>query len=377
MKKTLLIALGLLLAMPMAMADEAVYVVKKSGDVLKATGTTGSMFFKDSGIFYFTMNTTSATETTISGSFKVKVNDESIKSFATSVVEVGVAYSWFHDEPLYGIDATMKLGSELKSDDYSFTVHGLDHGVNYYFRPYIRIMGKVYYSNVITGQATSGEEQTLSLRTRIYSDGYDALQGDVERIDIYFSRYNVGSCTEGNPGSYFAWGEIEPKDEYTWDNYKWSIGDSIIAYIPDETSAKGLGDEDDVAHIAFGNDYHCTDYVVDDQLVEYSFKYMWSSRVAPDGTTINGWEFRDQNNANPVFVPAAGYYDGTTLIGYNERMLLWGNKTCNIKRPKESFTIEGNSAAFDDGTKSRYMGLPMRSVTIEYIYRDTDPDPDE
>ncbi len=378
MKKAVLLALGVAIVAPVAMADAAsdnIFLLQKSGvvEAVPVTDKADQMTFNDN-IFQFTNNSATTTETTFSGGFTIKVNDEEIKSFATKIVEVGVVYSWFHANPVYGIDGTMKLGFELKSDAYTFTIHGLDHGVTYYVRPYIRIMGKVYYSNATTYESTAGEKQTLSLKTRIYSAGFPDLESDVERVDIYLSRYNVGSCTEGNPGSYFAWGEIETKDEYTWDNYKWSKGDTITAYIPDESSAKSLSEADDVANVAFGNDYHCTPNSLISELLTYAFNYSWSSRVAPDGSTVNGWELKDQDNANPVFIPAGGYYNGTTLVDYNIQMLLWTNKTCPMSNPKDSFAFRGTSTKLgsNNAEMARYLGIPVRSVTITRVEREPD-----
>ena len=36
---------------------------------------------------------------------------------------------------------------------------------------------------------------------------------------------NVGAEKPEEYGDYFAWGEVEPKEEYTWENYKWCNGD--------------------------------------------------------------------------------------------------------------------------------------------------------
>lgn len=375
MKTVLIALLGLLLAAPMANAtdNDHVYVVKKSGAVSSYTVPQGKLFFTDSDIFYFKLNTFEAkSESVLTGSFTVQINKDDIKSFASSIIEVGIAYSWFHNEPVYGLDAWMKLGDSLTSDAYTFNIQGLDHGVTYYIRPYVRVLGKVYHSNIIQSVKTQGADQTLNLVSDLFARNDDSTS-DVDWVHVYMTKYNVGSCTEGNPGSYFAWGEMEPKDEYTWDNYKMSIGDSIINYVSDP-DAHQLDPSDDVVRLAFGKDYQTTTMEAFVQLLFEANGYIhtWSSRVAPDGSTINGWQFQSAattSSTETVFIPAAGYYDGTTLIGYNEQVLLWTNNTCNKYHPKDSFVFYGDKDGklTTGSSKTRYMGMPVRSATIWYV----------
>ncbi len=366
MKSVLIALLGLLLAAPMAYAADSdhIYVVKKSGEVSSYTAPQGSLFFKDSDIFYFKLNTFEATsETVVTGSFTVDVMKEDIKSFASSIMEVGIAYSWYHKEPVYGLDAWMKLGDSLKSDAYTFTIHGLDHGVTYYIRPYVKVLGKVYYGNVTQSITTQGDAQTLNLNVKIYAR--DISEGTTYFHWIIATKYNVGSCTEGNPGTYFAWGEIEPKDEYTWDNYKWSKGDTITGYVPD-TEARSLKDCDDAATLAFGSGSHSMPPEIGTWLAINNYNKVWSSRIAPDGSTMYGIELSSWSSEGEyLFIPAAGYYDGKNLVGYNEQVWLWSERTyTQTSGPKESQTMSATSAGVT-GTKGkeRYLGIPIRPMS--------------
>lgn len=378
-------ALGLALAAPMVFAAEthdSVFVVKKSGvvEAVAVKNTTDKIFFNDSELFYFTTNTLESTESTVSGGFEVKALDESIKSFATKIVEVGVAYSWFNKEPAYGRDAIMKLGTELKSDAYTFTIHGLDHGVTYYFRPYIKIMGKVYYSNVITEQATTGEEQTLSLYGRYWMNTKTAIKGSTNTY-LNYARYNVGSCTEGNPGTYFAWGDTEPADEYTWDTYKWGDGKTMTKYVPGGESLS-LEDEDNPVRehmdtIMTGGDFPLNAYVY---MSLSQLNWAWSTRVAPDGKTIHGIEVYGYYPDPRMFIPAGGYYNGTTLVGYDDLALLWTTETYGYSATEARVWFSDStglkSPTYDAGShRERYLGIPVRAAFFESA-NDADDDGD-
>ena len=79
---------------------------------------------------------------------------------------------------------------------------------------------------------------------------------------------NVGASSPEDPGALYAWGEIETKDVYSWETYKWCNGTEYK--VNNKTLTKycdrggyGLLDgkislepEDDVAHVNWGGDWH-------------------------------------------------------------------------------------------------------------------------
>ena len=73
---------------------------------------------------------------------------------------------------------------------------------------------------------------------------------------------NVGATRPEEFGDYFAWGETAPKDEYTWENYKWCNGNQWELTKYCMVSDKGyngfvddkaeLDPEDDAAYVNWG-----------------------------------------------------------------------------------------------------------------------------
>ena len=45
-------------------------------------------------------------------------------------------------------------------------------------------------------------------------------------LSVNYATCNVGATTPEEYGDYFAWGEVEPKETYTWENYKYCDGSS-------------------------------------------------------------------------------------------------------------------------------------------------------
>ena len=79
-----------------------------------------------------------------------------------------------------------------------------------------------------------------------------------------WAAYNIGSSSPWDENcSYFAWGETEPKDTYSWDNYKYSKDEKITKYCTNEKygyngffdNRTKLSDADDAATANWGVDW--------------------------------------------------------------------------------------------------------------------------
>lgn len=65
---------------------------------------------------------------------------------------------------------------------------------------------------------------------------------------------NIGASSIYDPGYYFAWGELEPKSYYDFDNYKFREGGNIQKY-NDDDNIKILELADDTAHYLWGGNW--------------------------------------------------------------------------------------------------------------------------
>lgn len=77
---------------------------------------------------------------------------------------------------------------------------------------------------------------------------------------ILWATCNIGAEGCHEAGSYFAWGEIEQSDWFSWENYKWGDYDYLTKYngnsncgIVDNRSK--LQPRDDAAHMIWGGDW--------------------------------------------------------------------------------------------------------------------------
>ncbi len=127
-------------------------------------------------------------------------------------------------------------------------------------------------------------------------------------LSVKWATFNVGASKPEEYGDYFAWGETEPKDKYSWSNYKWCNGSSSTLTKYNTSSSYGtidnktvLDPEDDAAHVNWGGIWRMP---TDAEWTELrnSCTWTWTSQNGVNGRMVTG------PNGNSIFLPAAGGY---------------------------------------------------------------------
>ena len=177
---------------------------------------------------------------------------------------------------------------------------------------------------------------------------------------------NVGANSQEEYGDYFAWGETSPKSSYGWSNYRWANGrfNALTKYVTNGSygyrrdNISELELADDAARVNMGSPWRIP---TPDQISELKGKctWVWMTINGVNGYLVIG------PNYNTIFLPAAGYYDYSTLKQKDTNGYFWSNKI-NITRPCEasfmSFNSPGgpsSSTLYDSG---RSTGLTVRAV---------------
>ena len=151
-----------------------------------------------------------------------------------------------------------------------------------------------------------------------YADRILAIPDTREAVDLGLSvkwaTCNVGAISPEENGNYFAWGETNPKSDYSWDAYSLCNGDSASLTKYNTNSDYGIVDHktvldlsDDAAHVNWGGNWRMP---TDAELTELRDNCNWT------WTTQNGkkgYRVTSQMNGNSIFLPAAGYYKGSTF----------------------------------------------------------------
>lgn len=163
---------------------------------------------------------------------------------------------------------------------------------------------------------------------------------------------NVGANSPEEYGDYFAWGEIEPKETYTWDNYKWGTESNITKY--NSTDGKTVLDlTDDAAHIIMGGDWHMPSAT---QLVELqdNCTLTWTTQNNISGYLISA------TNGNSIFLPTAGnwfasLYNAGSLGYYWSYSIYENNSKC-------ARYMSLNSSQVGSSFDNRFFGASVRGV---------------
>ena len=164
---------------------------------------------------------------------------------------------------------------------------------------------------------------------------------------------NVGAEKPEEYGGYFAWGETEEKDNYSWGTYIHCDGD--------ENTCNNLydiaGTQFDVAHLKWGGSWMMPSRYQTDELFNYC-THTW--------TTINGVYGRlfTGTNNNNIFIPAAGYRADDTLVLNDICGFYWTSSQLQTDMNiAVSFYFDYNYT-YSSYINSRNLGLPVRPAQI-------------
>ncbi len=141
---------------------------------------------------------------------------------------------------------------------------------------------------------------------------------------LLWATCNVGASTPYEDGDFFAWGETEPKSDYSWSTYKWCNGSSSTLTKYCASSSYGyngftddktvLDAEDDAATVNWGAGYRMPTYA---EFCELKSTCTWTWDSSHNGYTVTG------KNGNSIFLPASGNRYGSSLIAHGSYGYYW------------------------------------------------------
>lgn len=215
-----------------------------------------------------------------------------------------------------------------------------------------------------------------SLISMIYSEPCDFDNNGHQYVDLglpsgtLWATCNIGASTPEEAGEFYAWGETETKENYSWDTYKWCDGTKPTVSNPSLTKycdrgGYGLMDgkvslelKDDVAHVKWGGDWHIPTQAEFQELM--------------DNCTMEWIKISDNQhaykftgaNGNSILMPAAGEWSNTSF--YSDDFYYWSTDLAN-KNSNSAWVIEymsKTSAEFSGIV--RYKGFAVRPVLSKY-----------
>lgn len=188
-------------------------------------------------------------------------------------------------------------------------------------------------------------------------------------LSVKWANVNLGADLEEAYGDFFAWGEAENKEIFSWGTYKWCEGDYHKLTKYNYSSSYGTVDNktvleaiDDVAHVKLGGKWRMPTISEVDELFSTwnnaSYQWEWKSL---NGN--KGWLITYLVNNNTIFLPASGYRfnvdrDKVDICGF------YWSSSLSTAHPYEAIGMgfDSHQVYRIDGDH-RYYGQSIRPVT--------------
>ena len=252
-------------------------------------------------------------ELTVTGeALEITEYSATLTGYANLPLELGDAEMGIMYDKVKSFEAAKKVVATGLDGNNKFTVTatGLEPSTTYYFKSYVQNGMAVKYGAV---------KSFTTIESTIPGEAVDLgivmTRTDGTTYKLYWAKSNLsdkGLCT--NPedyGDYYAWGETEPKESYSWSTYKFSTSSSgPFSKYSSIDNKKVLEPDDDVASVKLGGEWRMP---TDAEWTELRTKCTWTWTTNYNGTGVKG-RIVTATNGNSIFLPAAGYRSDADLI---------------------------------------------------------------
>lgn len=207
-----------------------------------------------------------------------------------------------------------------------------------------------YSANVDSKEFVAGGACTITANLTLADHEYVDL--DLPSGTLW-ATCNVGADKPEEFGYYYAWGETSTKNSYSSSNYNWYIGS-------DESFGKygdyaNLDLSDDAAYVNWGSNWRMPN--------DYDFRELINThnteteKVTQNG--VIGLKITSKSNGKSIFLPLAGYINGSTLNAAGTIAYYWSSETYD-EGSVCYLHIQGGNVTVS--SCSRYMGQSIRPV---------------
>lgn len=169
-------------------------------------------------------------------------------------------------------------------------------------------------------------------------------------LSVLWADCNIGAEKNTDFGDFYAWGETETKEEYTFGSYKFA----------DQSENKCLdigeicGTEYDVAHVLWGFDWRMPSSEEVQELVnECTWELISIGKVV--GYHVIG------PNGKSIFLPCAGYKYRTDHLYSGECGIYWCGTPQEYKDNSKAYCLYMDFKA-SSNSQYRYVGQSVRAV---------------
>lgn len=162
-------------------------------------------------------------------------------------------------------------------------------------------------------------------------------------LSVKWATCNVGASKPEEAGCHYAWGELEEKDNYIVENYKFYESDdyhhinkynsiSFDGFIDDKMI---LDPEDDVAHVKWGGKWRMPTKAELEELCD-SCTWNWTTLNGVNGYMVTGKKLGYEDHS--IFLPAAGciWYDRN---GYEGKCAYYSSSSLSTEEQEANWCL--------------------------------------
>jgi len=182
-------------------------------------------------------------------------------------------------------------------------------------------------------------------------------------LSVKWANANLGAGGPEGYGDYYAWGETETKDSYSWETYKWCNGDYNKLTKYNNNNSFGVVDnktvlapEDDVAHVKLGGNWRMP---TDEEWKELIDNCTWTKKTQ---NGIKGLTITSNKNGKSIFLPAAGYRNEARLSSAGSCGYYWSS-SLDTGTPDSAWGVDFNTDSVYRDDYYRCYGRSVRPVT--------------
>ena len=204
---------------------------------------------------------------------------------------------------------------------------------------------------------------------------------------------NIGATSETDYGLYFAWGDVIGRSgavssgttaadgySYSWTNTPYNYGSSSFAATK-YTSSDGktnLEKCDDAAYMNWGGKWRMPTQAEMDELLRtwpsysgsgtkipgYTWTWCNGSSTKYNDSTVKGWKITRDEGGATIFLPVAGYRQGTSVINQSSNCCYWSSSLYE-DNPYDAWGYYLTSLYGYESHGNRYDGYSVRAVCEE------------
>ncbi len=272
------------------------------------------------------------------------------------VTERGVVYGKSPNPTISNLSNTIRpCGSG--TGEFTYTITDLQENTTYYIR--------AYATNDV-GTAYGEEESFTTNENNEISDPTGTENGYVDLgLSVKWATTNVGASKAEDYGSYFAWGETTTKDTYNLSSYKYCNSSSTSWTKYNTSSSYGTVDNktqlelsDDAARANWGGAWRMPTDVEWTELREQC-TWTWTTQNGVNGYKVTSKKSGYTNNS--IFLPAAGYRDGSSLSGAGSYGTYWSS-SLDAGNSSSAWYVDFGSIYVGSNGGTRFYGFSVRPV---------------